>query len=165
MSRPKRIPPMDVIDEGIALTALINDYLIKNPHENREQMSVKFGIKGRGAIVYQHMKGVTPISMDAGIAYSKGIGVPLSAISKRLAIEASKRSDAIDGEYLSNMFNAEVGGLSDQEGNLIQIFRSLQSDDMRDIAIKQVSILVNKSPEVRGRAISNQKEKKFGGGK
>jgi len=55
--------------------------------------------------------------------------------------------------------------LSPHELRLLEIFRSLQSDDMRDIAIKQVSVLVNESSEVRDRAVSTQKEKRQASGR
>lgn len=38
-------------------------------------------------MIYQHINDMKPISMDAGLIYAKGFGVPLSAISQRLADE------------------------------------------------------------------------------
>lgn len=157
MSRPKRIPPMEIKEEAIALTSLIQKYLAENPDENRERMSVKFGIKGRGAIVYQHMDGRTPISMDAGIAYSNGFSTPLSTISKRLALEASKRLDAVKGDEMRH--GDSEHNISDQEQHLLSIFRSLPSDSERDFFIESMELKVIKHSDSRGHATISKKMK------
>ena len=148
MSRPKRISPKDIADEAKSLTLLIKNYLGSNPGDTRESMAIKFGIKSKGAIVYQHMNGYTPISMDAGISYSNGFGVPLSTVSKRLAIEANKRMDAIKGDELP--IDHVINGLSPQELRLIDVFRSLPTDSDRSFFMESMLLKVNDQTNGKG---------------
>lgn len=52
------------------------------------------GLKGGDAMIYQHINGLKPISMDAGLIYARGFNVPLAEISQRLASEQSRISES-----------------------------------------------------------------------
>ena len=52
---------------------------------NRARFAGEHGIKGGGAMVYQHISARRPISIEAGIAYAKAFGVTLATISPYLA--------------------------------------------------------------------------------
>lgn len=56
---------------------------------NRAAFARDHKIKGGQAIIYQHLKGLRPISRDAALAYAKGFNVKLEEISPRLAKEAA----------------------------------------------------------------------------
>ena len=56
---------------------------------NRAAFAREQAIKGGQVVIYQHIKGVRPISRAAALAYAKGFNVSLSEISPRLAIEAA----------------------------------------------------------------------------
>ena len=52
-------------------------------------------ISGGDAMVYQHIDGRRPISMEAALLYAKGFGCSLEDISPRLALEARKSSEML----------------------------------------------------------------------
>lgn len=55
---------------------------------SRRQFAADHHVPGGAAMVYQHITGRRPISLEAAKAYAKGFGVPLDQISPRLAEEA-----------------------------------------------------------------------------
>ena len=65
--------------------------------KNRAEFARESGIKGGPAMIYQHISGRRPISLDAALVYAKGFNVPLSEISPRLAMEAAN-AVALDQE-------------------------------------------------------------------
>lgn len=54
---------------------------------NRAEFARLHGVPGGQAMVYQHITGRRPISLEAAKAYAKGFGCPLDEISPRLAKE------------------------------------------------------------------------------
>ena len=69
--------------------------------KNRAQFARDFRIPGGGAMIYQHINGLTAISLEAAKGYAKGFAVPLSAISQRLAIEVEQASKHLSDKILS----------------------------------------------------------------
>lgn len=59
----------------------------------RAAFARKHKVPGGDAMIYQHITGRRPISMEAAIAYAKGFGVPLDEISPRLAKAAAAGLD------------------------------------------------------------------------
>ena len=57
---------------------------------NRAAFAREHQVKGGQAMIYQHITGRRPISIEAAMAYAAGFGCPLSEISPRLAAEAQK---------------------------------------------------------------------------
>jgi hypothetical protein len=58
---------------------------------NRAAFAREFKVPGGADMVYQHVHGMRPISMEAAMSYARGFGVPLGEISPRqakLAMEA-----------------------------------------------------------------------------
>ncbi|WP_396190722.1 S24 family peptidase [Flavobacterium sp.] len=95
--------PLDVkIAEGKRLAAC----LIFAGISNEAQFARTAGISKSGALIYQHKKGITAISLDAALAYSKVLGVPISDFSERLAkqqesiVKTSAASGYTDPEHL-----------------------------------------------------------------
>lgn len=52
---------------------------------NRAAFAREHNVPGGQSMIYQHITGRKPISLDAAVAYAKGFRLPLSAISPRLA--------------------------------------------------------------------------------
>lgn len=53
--------------------------------KNRAAFAREFGIAGGGAMIYQHIKGIKPISIDAALAYATGFKCSLEEISPSAA--------------------------------------------------------------------------------
>lgn len=90
---------------------------------SRAAFAVKHGIPGGDAMIYQHIVGLKPISMDAGIAYAKGFGVSLSDISPRLDGEASKV--AASHQFLSHAQNDALNLISTMTGEQAQLWLAI----------------------------------------
>ncbi len=87
--------PLDIkLTEGQKLADCLRAYGV----QNETQFAREHGISKSGALVYQHRKGITAISMEAALAYSKGLGVPVSEFSTRLA----RQQEAIINSSLQN---------------------------------------------------------------
>lgn len=54
----------------------------------RKDFAMQFGVPGGPSMIYQHLKMIRPIHLEAAIAYAKGFNVTLEEISPRLAEEA-----------------------------------------------------------------------------
>ncbi|MGT2453755.1 helix-turn-helix domain-containing protein [Cupriavidus basilensis] len=57
---------------------------------NRAEFARANGVPGDQAVIYQHITGRRPISLEAAIAYAKGFGCTIREISPRLALEVSR---------------------------------------------------------------------------
>lgn len=71
---------------------------------NRSAFAREFGLKGGHALIYQHINGLRPISLEAAKVYAEGFGCTLDDISPRLAQEVAQAA-AYAG--------ASAGGASD----------------------------------------------------
>jgi len=60
--------------------------------KNKAKFAKEHRIPGGASMLSQHESGHRPIGLDAAMAYAKGLGVPLSAISPRLAIKVEEVS-------------------------------------------------------------------------
>lgn len=54
---------------------------------NRAQFARDFQVKGGQAMIYQHINGLRPISLEAALSYARGFKCSLNEISARLAQE------------------------------------------------------------------------------
>lgn len=52
---------------------------------NRSQFAREHGVPGGGAMIYQHINGLKPISLDAAKAYARGFGCSIEEISSDAA--------------------------------------------------------------------------------
>lgn len=57
---------------------------------NRSAFARAFALKGGQAMIYQHINGLRPISLDAAKVYAEGFGCSLEEISPRLAAEVTQ---------------------------------------------------------------------------
>jgi SOS-response transcriptional repressor LexA len=67
---------------------------------NRAAFARDFRVPGGQAMIYQHINGIKPISMDAGLAYAAAFGCDLRDISQRLADEAETISKGMTPNIL-----------------------------------------------------------------
>lgn len=70
----------DKDEEAARLAALLAGH-------NRAEFARKHGVPGGAAMIYQHIKGIRPINLEAANAYARGLGVSLHEISPRLAAQ------------------------------------------------------------------------------
>jgi hypothetical protein len=56
---------------------------------NRAAFARDHNLKGNQAMIYQHITGRRPISLEAALIYAKGFGCNLEEISPRLALEVT----------------------------------------------------------------------------
>lgn len=108
--------------EGEALGKRFAD-LKRDKGIGRAKFARDNSIKGGDAMVYQHITGIRPMSLEAGLAYARGFGVPLEEISQRLAEESKKLID-----------------LSEQETHLIQVARRLSAAGRRKLILEALEI-------------------------
>jgi len=97
---------------------------------NRAKFAREQNLRGGQAMIYQHINGLRPISMEAALIYAKGLGVTLAEISPRLAQElnsAVKQVNANTSTGASGSFSAhtvgKVGVANDATPYLIEVRR------------------------------------------
>ena len=67
--------------------------------KSRARFARNFRVPGGGSMIYQHINGLRPISMECAIAYANGFGCTLSEISERLAKEAQRSARLLMASY------------------------------------------------------------------
>lgn len=97
-------------DEGEALKMRF-DAIKREQKMSRAEFARRYKVPGGDAMIYQHIQGIKPISLDAALAYAKGFGCALADISQRLANEASKMTAhlAASPQLHGFLTNAEPG--------------------------------------------------------
>lgn len=81
-------------EEGEALRKRFDD--LKRTHGvSRAKFAKDHGFNGGDSMIYQHITGHRPMSMEAAIAYAKAFSCELHEISPRLAEEAKQMAAAI----------------------------------------------------------------------
>lgn len=81
-------------EEGEALRKRFDD-LKRTQGISRAKFAKDHGLNGGDSMVYQHITGHRPMSMEAAIAYAKAFTCELHEISPRLAEEAKQMAAAI----------------------------------------------------------------------
>ena len=71
---------------------------------NRAAFARDHQLKGGQAMIYQHITGRRPISIEAAMAYAAGFGCSLAEISPRLAAEAQKAAALTSESGASEVF-------------------------------------------------------------
>lgn len=61
--------------------------------KNRAKFARDYDVPGGSAMIYQHINGITPIGLDAALAYMRGFGCRMEDISPSLAKKAKLFSD------------------------------------------------------------------------
>lgn len=84
-------------EEGAELRKRFDD-LKKSKGISRAAFARENGLKGGDSLIYQHITGHRPMSIDAAIIYAKAFGCELSEISPRLAIEVNEMALAVKGD-------------------------------------------------------------------
>ena len=78
-----------------------------------------FSVPGGASMIYQHATGRRAISLNAGLAYAKGLGCALESISPRLAQLAQSVRDSTEDVPIQTKI------LSQQEHILLDLFAGL----------------------------------------
>jgi hypothetical protein len=108
--------------------------------KNRAKFARDFGVPGGQVMIYQHITGRRPISLDAAEAYAKGFGCPLEEISPRLAQEAKKAFAMLGEQPGPGAEDAEISldevVLSADEIDLITMYRDLGDETKRLILVQ-----------------------------
>lgn len=108
---------------------------------NRAKFARTYGVPGGQVMVYQHITGRRPISLEAAEAYARGFGCSLEEISPRLAKEASKAVAMLGGAVPT-----DLGRYSDDEADLILMYRGLPEDQKR-VVLVQIKALADLTSE------------------
>lgn len=82
-----------VTEEHLAEARALKAIWDSKPHETQAVFGDVYEIGGQSA-VGQFLRGEAPLSMKAAAGFSKGLGVPISSFSGRLAAEAEKLTAA-----------------------------------------------------------------------
>lgn len=80
---------------------------------NRAAFAREYKVPGGAAMIYQHINGIKPISLDAAKAYATGFKCPLSEISQYLASETENAARHLS---LSSNTNGDGIGAESQPG-------------------------------------------------
>ena len=107
------------LQEAANLNALIKDL-------NWAKFARDFAVPGGASMIYQHATGRRAISLKAGLAYAKGLGCALEAISPRLASLAQSVRNSTEDIPL------QARTLTPQDHALLDLFAGLtpkQRDD------------------------------------
>lgn len=99
---------------------------------NRAKFARDFNVPGGDAMIYQHINGIKPISLDAAFAYATGFNCKLSEISERLAEKIAPYIDAGAGSYIPKSTQAVIAA---------KIVDEMESPTQRDKAIKIVTTI------------------------
>ena len=90
--------------------------------KNRAKFASDHHVPGGAAMIYQHITGRRPISLDAAKAYARGFNCPVDEISQRLADDAREllRCSEPDVPYEVRRGRPEkfIWVLGDKDGNL-----------------------------------------------
>lgn len=62
---------------------------------NKAAFAREFGVPGGGSMIYQHTRGLKPISREAAIAYARGFGCAVADISTRIDAEIRQEAAAL----------------------------------------------------------------------
>ncbi|ULY27998.1 hypothetical protein HRK05_03400 [Bordetella pertussis] len=74
---------------------------------NRAAFARDHEVKGGQAMIYQHITGRRPISIEAAMAYAAGFNCKLEEISPRLALEAQKAA-ALSSETIAPQVSESI---------------------------------------------------------
>ncbi len=114
---------------------------------NRAKFAEEFKVPGGQSMVYQHITGRRPMSMEAAQAYARGFGCPLEEISPRLAEEAKKAiaTLGLEGNEGEPGTPAQLV-LTPDEIDLIAIYRGV-GGEARRVLLVQIKALSHQTKE------------------
>ena len=131
-------------EEGEALRKRFDD-LKRTQGISRAKFAKDHGLNGGDSMVYQHITGHRPMSMEAAIAYAKAFTCELHEISPRLAEEAKQMAVAIwsNDEKTKEVVNQEdspqatavIKPKTRRQERIDMIVELLQQTDMEGLAV------------------------------
>jgi hypothetical protein len=115
---------------------------------NRAAFARDHALKGGQSIIYQHINGLRPISLDAALVYAKAFGCGLEEISPRLAAEAAgamaQTSPAakmlaagnIEAQpQLKPLPPYRMQWITDDEAELLSLYRATKADSRKTLLV------------------------------
>lgn len=109
---------------------------------NRAKFARTYDVPGGQVMVYQHITGRRPMSMEAAQAYARGFGCSLEEISPRLAKEASKAVAMLGGTDQTDVSERYTA----DEADLVLMYRGLP-DEQKRLVLVQIKALSDLSSE------------------
>lgn len=116
--------------------------------KNRAAFAREFKVPGGQTMIYQHIKGLRPISLEAALCYAAGFGCGLEQISPRLAQEVARASQATAGEV-------PVATTSEWPFSIeIERYKQLSADKKKQLDVLVKAFVLGATPSEQG----NRKE-------
>jgi hypothetical protein len=134
-------------DEAETLRKLFED--LQSKGGQRKKFADDFGVPGGGAMVYQHVTGRRPISLEAAICYAIGFNRPLEEISQRLAgmlaklPKASKPAPLYMSDVPAIPYSNNVSELPQKaDPDIAEVTRLMDRSDARGRAMALAAVKV-----------------------
>jgi len=112
--------------------------------KNKAQFAREYGVPGGASMLSQHQSGHRPIGLDAAMAYARGLGVPLSEISPRLANRVAKLPNYNNSTSVLPVPDADL------PHSLETVANALQRSD--DLTLAQIRPLLERLVDTPARA-------------
>lgn len=124
---------------------------------NRAAFARDYGVSGGQSMIYQHITGRRPISLEAAQSYARGFSCSLADISPRLAEEAKKAALSL-GEI---EFENEEVTLTDEQKRVLALVSGIRKE-ARDAWIKIGVYLSDQVPERRKQDVEHEHDRRVG---
>jgi len=79
---------------------------------NKAKFARDHKVRGGASMISQHISGNRPISLDAAVAYARGLGCTLAEISPRLDLEIKKAKNLTEKELPPNSYLVDTSKIS-----------------------------------------------------
>lgn len=99
--------------------------------KNRADFARRYNVPGGGSVIYQHIKGLRPISFEAAVAYARGFGCQLREISPRLANQVEQARTLEAGMQEPDQTITESGASRYECGEKPAIYGVIQAQPVR----------------------------------
>ena len=115
---------------------------------NRKEFAKTHKLKGGDALIYQHLTGRRPVSLNAAVAYAAAFNVPLAAISPSLAglLEKSQHQPPVQSSSLkepeSDYTNNVMQFLPPDDPDIAEVVRMMRETDARGRAMALAAVKV-----------------------
>jgi hypothetical protein len=129
---------------------------------NRAAFARDFKVKGGQSMIYQHITGRRPISIEAAQAYARGFDCPLEEISPRLAMEAHQALSLTGDVRLTvEEPKAEYQALTKEQEQMLAFMANLDKDANK-VLLNMGALLSRRPVERRKKDIGHNPERRLG---
>ena len=130
---------------------------------NRAQFARDYAVPGGQAMIYQHTRGLKPISLKAAEAYARGFGCSIAEISERCArlVEHAQQIGARPSALRQATAAYKVPGkiahlpasFEDWAEDLVQLARKLDEEARRDL-IGMARVLIARPAKTKKKKVA-----------